>query len=197
MRKIYLTVLITLVALVTKAASFTIAIAGTMYSPASLTVNVGDVVTIQASTVHPLVEVDQTTWNANGTTSLNTGFGVQNADYTFTVTNSGTTYFVCQAHAALGMKGSILANPVAGLKSFELSSRSFDVFPNPASDSFSIKFNQNFDQSPDVKLYNVLGTMIATLKEQTISTEKLANGIYFVVLQNNNNSVSKKIVVNK
>ncbi|MBK9283687.1 MAG: T9SS type A sorting domain-containing protein [Sphingobacteriaceae bacterium] len=197
MKKIYTLCLSLLVAGFAQAASFTISISGTMYTPASSTVNVGDVITIQASTLHPLVEVDQTTYNANGTTSLNTGFGVKTADYTFTVSTAGTLYFVCQVHASMGMKGSILVNPVAGLKSFAISNQSFDVFPNPAKESFSVKLNHNFEQDITIKLFDILGAQVAELTNQPYSTAKLADGVYFVVLQSNNQSVSRKIVVSK
>jgi len=60
------------------AATFSVNISGFSYSPASLTVAVGDVITIQASGTHPLVQVDGATWNAGGTSSVTGGWGVKN-----------------------------------------------------------------------------------------------------------------------
>jgi plastocyanin/adenosine/AMP kinase len=78
------------------------------YSPSSLTINVGDVVTISASNVHPLVQVDQSTWNVNGSAPLSNGWGTKTSNYSFTATTVTTIYFVCQNHVGLGMKGKII-----------------------------------------------------------------------------------------
>ncbi|HXB40461.1 MAG TPA: hypothetical protein VNZ49_07950 [Bacteroidia bacterium] len=54
-------------------ANINITISGFTYSPNATTAVVGDVVTIQASTTHPLVQVDQTNWNANTPTPVSGG----------------------------------------------------------------------------------------------------------------------------
>ena len=63
--------------------SHTILISGTTYSPSSINVDVGDTVTISATSGHPLVQVDSTTWQANGTTELVGGWGTKTSNYTF------------------------------------------------------------------------------------------------------------------
>ncbi len=107
MKKNYITLILIITFVVGKAATYTVNISGFTYSPATLTVNIGDVVTIQANSSHPLIEVDQTTWTAGGTSTLTTGFGVKNSNYTFTVSTTNTIYYACQFHAGMGMKGKI------------------------------------------------------------------------------------------
>ena len=57
MKKIYSYILFTILAVSMKATSYTVSISGFAYSPSTLTVTVGDVVTISASGTHPLAEV--------------------------------------------------------------------------------------------------------------------------------------------
>src|SRR5262245_34631010 len=102
MKKIYILLFVCMTSISVHAASYTIAINGFFYSPPSLTVSIEDVVTIQANTSHPAVEVDQPTWNANGTTPMTGGWGIKSADYTFTITSTNSIYFVCQIHVGTG-----------------------------------------------------------------------------------------------
>ncbi|MCX6256625.1 MAG: putative Ig domain-containing protein, partial [Bacteroidia bacterium] len=80
------------------------------YIPDLTVVNIGETVTIMASSLHPLVQVSSDTWNANLNDPLPGGFGVQTSDYTFTITSPDTIYFVCQHHVSAGMKGRIVVN---------------------------------------------------------------------------------------
>lgn len=91
----------------------TIVTQGLAYNPADLTVSVGDNVTIVATGNHPTTEVSEATWNANGITPLPGGFGTNTSSFTFTVTEPGVIYYVCDNHvASSGMKGVINVNPV-------------------------------------------------------------------------------------
>ena len=112
MKKIYSTILLTIAAFAMNATSYTITTSGFSYSPSTLTVTVGDVVTISASGTHPLAEVSQTTWNANGTATLSTGFGNKTSSYTFTISSTNSIYYVCTNHVGSGMKGQITVSTV-------------------------------------------------------------------------------------
>lgn len=85
----------------------TIVNAGNQFSPDTLMVMPGDTITFNLASMHNAVEVSQATWNANGTTS-NGGFQVPYGGGTITLSTPGTHYYVCQSHAALGMKGIII-----------------------------------------------------------------------------------------
>jgi plastocyanin len=106
MKNIFLA-LLTLLSYSVFSASHTMLINGISYSPSNLSAQVGDTVTISASGSHPLVQVDSTTWQANGSTELVGGWGTKTSNYTFEITANEDIYFVCLAHVLMGMKGKI------------------------------------------------------------------------------------------
>jgi plastocyanin len=86
-----------------------VASAGFAFSPATLTIRAGDTVNFALSSAHNAVEISKTTWDANGTTS-NGGFSIPFGGGTHTFTRPGIYYYICTAHASLGMKGTIIVN---------------------------------------------------------------------------------------
>lgn len=90
--------------------TWTINSSGNNYTPATITINVGDDVNFAIAGSHNVVEISQATWNANGTTRLANGFTtpfgggmVQAAKL-----GLGTHYYICDPHASSGMKGRII-----------------------------------------------------------------------------------------
>lgn len=75
------------------------------FLPDDITVNLFDTVFFSNLGMHDAVEVDEATWNANGTTS-NGGFEYYEDAYHI-FTEAGTYYYVCTPHVANGMKGKI------------------------------------------------------------------------------------------
>ena len=93
--------------------SYIILADGISFSPDTIICDVGDTINFTStSPYHNAVEVDQSTWLANGTTS-NGGFYISSATGSFIPTTAQTYYYVCQPHASMGMKGVIIANAVA------------------------------------------------------------------------------------
>ena len=82
---------------------------GFSFSPATATITAGDTVKFMLSGSHDAVEVSKSTWDANGATS-NGGFTVPFGGGSVTFNQPGTYYYVCIAHVALGMKGTIIVN---------------------------------------------------------------------------------------
>lgn len=207
MKKIYSIIMLALFTLGVKATTHTINISGFTYSPASLSVSVGDTITIQASATHPLAQVDQTTWQANGTTPMAGGFGVKTSAYTFTVSmSSQPIYYVCQNHASMGMKGQINVGVLTGINAFAAPAENLALFPNPASDSFSIRYNQEDDAVLSVNLYSVCGEKLSVPMSDTESGKGLhtiritlppsvSAGVYFVELTNGSRKTVKKLIV--
>lgn len=204
MKKIYSVLFLAILSLAMKATSYTVTISGLSYSPATLTVTIGDVVTINASGNHPLAEVSQTTWIANGTSTLSTGFGNKTSAYTFTVLTATDIYYVCTAHASSGMKGKIVIT-TTGINEQDINSANVTVFPNPAKDKFSIKYNAG-DNNVTVKLFSICGQEIDSLvfKKETISgvctinvdlQNKIPAGVYFLQLTSNSKKVTKKVII--
>ncbi len=205
MKKIYSILLLSLTTLCMNATSYTITTVGTAYSPPTLNVSVGDVVTIAASGTHPLAEVSQTTWMANGTTTLSSGFGNKTSNYTFTITSTTSIYYVCVNHVSMGMKGQINVSTV-GINEQTEAFENINLFPNPAKDNFSIKFNATENGNVTVKLYSLCGQEIESLilnKEfhsgvNTLNL-KLQNaitaGVYFVELNYNSKKIISKLMI--
>lgn len=205
MKKIYLSFVLSFIAFCVKATSYTVSIVGTSYSPATLTATVGDIITIQASTAHPLVQVDQTTWNANGATPMGGGWGTQTSNYTFTVTTAGTIYYVCSAHVSLGMKGQITVSAATNVKElnniFILS-----LYPNPVKEKLTIKFNAPNNGTLKGRLFNVCGSEVelSAINETYFAGEvnytyvipaKVNPGIYLLELVYENKKSIHKIIV--
>ncbi|MFN8115573.1 MAG: T9SS type A sorting domain-containing protein [Bacteroidia bacterium] len=205
MKKIYSVLLLSILAISMKATSYTVTISGFSYSPSTLTVSVGDVVTIAASGSHPLAEVSQTTWNANGTATLSTGFGTKTSSYTFTITSASDIYYVCTNHVTMGMKGMITVSSV-GVKEQANQISGISVFPNPAKNQFSVKFNSSENGNVTAKLYSICGQDIESLtvnKEFFVGTTTLnfdlqnhiPAGVYFVQLNYNSKKITKKLII--
>lgn len=205
MKKIYSVILLSILAISMKATSYTITTSGLSYSPSTLTVTVGDVVTISASGTHPLAEVSQATWNANGTATLSTGFGNKTSSYTFTITAATDIYYVCTNHVGSGMKGKIIVSTV-GIKEQNESIANVSLFPNPAKDQFSVKFNSTENGNVTAKLYSICGQEIESLVVNkdfnagvtTLNFDlqnRIPAGVYFVQLNYNSKKVTKKLII--
>jgi plastocyanin len=205
MKKIYLTLLAIIAFAGIKAATYTITISGFTYSPPTLTVNVGDVVTIQASGTHPLNQVSAATWSANGTATLSGGFGSQTTNYTFTASVAGDVYYVCQNHASMGMKGIVTVQSTTGIAQNALSFQNLNVFPNPAKDKITVSLSSDKAANATFKLFSVIGAEVATLMlNQNVSAGEnkielvlpsLSNGNYILEITSESKKASKKITV--
>ena len=207
MKKIYLILFTCLAFLNSKATSFTVNISGFSYSPSSLTVTVGDVITIGASGIHPLVQVDAAAFAAPSNTAMAGGWGVQSATYTFTVATVGTIYYVCQNHYLSGMKGSITVNATGVVENTAFINQ-FNLYPNPAQNNVQIGFNLTNSSNVSVKLFNLLGQEVSVLTPNTFLAEgnynlnyelpsSISNGSYFMELSSNDKKSTKKLLVNK
>ena len=120
-----------LVAASLTAGAQTINQSGFSFSPATLTVDAGDDITITIGSPHTCTEVTEATWNANGNTS-NGGFNCSAGTHPLTLTIRGTYYYVCQPHASMGMKGQIIVNSTTGVEENNATT-ALRIFPNPAS----------------------------------------------------------------
>ena len=164
-------------------ANINITISGFAYSPNATSAVVGDVVTIAASVTHPLVQLDQATWLANGNTPMGGGWGVKTASYTFTVTTVGIIYYGCQNHiATMQMKG-VVQVAAAGITQATAAAYNISLYPNPiANGEFTVKaegYNSNNDK---IMIYDTEGKLAETHNLTGTLTPvktKLPAGVYF------------------
>lgn len=90
-----------------QATTHTVTTPGLNFSPASLTISLGDTINFAIGTSHNVVEVDLTTWSSNGNTPLPGGFSLPFGGGLLILQSVGSYYYVCSPHASLGMKGMI------------------------------------------------------------------------------------------
>jgi plastocyanin len=168
------------------ATSYTIDISGLSYTPATLNVVVGDEIMIQASGTHPLAEVSEATWNANGNTAMPSGFGVHTSSYTFTVTTVGTIYYVCQNHVGAGMKGLINVSVATGIID-AAEGAELQVYPNIVMNGiFHVSAESDVLKGATVELYSTNGELVKSYAMEAPSAEfraKVATGTYMAVIR--------------
>lgn len=189
-----------------KATSYNITIVGLSYSPATLTVNVGDVITIEATDFHPLVQVSQTSWNTGDNTQISGGFS-STTNYTFTITSdlAGTSiYYLCSNHALSGMKGIINVNVVANIQENKLKEFNFTVYPNPIHTESWINLSLKKSGSVSLTVYDLngrilyqLGNYHMTQGETTIPLDasRLQKGNYILQMRTDQGVLRKQILV--
>ncbi len=86
---------------------------------------------------------------------------------------------------------------IVGIKEHELSSNSIFIYPNPASQNLTIKFNDKIERAT-YKIVDALGQIVAIGNINSdisfINIEKLSAGFYVIELMNNNSKFSAKFV---
>lgn len=187
-----------------KAAQFNVNINGQSYSPATITVNVGDVVIIQASDLHPLIQVSLANWNTNN--AVQEGFGAT-ADFTLTITASmaGTTiYYGCSAHFGSGMKGQININVVSGINENQIRPFNFTVYPNPVTADSWMNVSVKNAGRISITLYDLNGRKIRQLIDQQVKAgeftiafpvSELQKGTYIVQMRTAKERLEKQILI--
>jgi len=173
------------------AATQTINNSGYTFSPSSITINLGDTVSFVLASIHFAVQVDQSTWNADGGTS-NGGFVTNTGGGIVVPTAVGTYYYVCGYHYSLGMKGIITVVEPTGVndphrtlpQTYELTQN----YPNPFNPSTVISYQLPTESVVHISVVNIQGSEVATLVDgpepggyHSIrwSAVNFASGLYF------------------
>lgn len=80
--------------------------------------------------------------------------------------------------------------------------KSFNVFPNPSDNGFSVNLDESAKGNYEMVVYNRLGLKVLTStlnadasKELSVSTASLPNGVYYVVLTSDGDRITKSVVV--
>ncbi len=158
------------------ATKHTITTSGLVYSPASLTVRMGDTVTISANNAHPLLQVSKATFNSNGGAALAGGFGPTTKNYTFTVTAADTIYYICTAHIDYAMKGKIIVAPASGIDASVTPAMDIALYPNPVTTTGTVRLTSDGKNPLSVQIYSINGQL---LKDLTPGLTQ-QNGEYYV-----------------
>jgi plastocyanin len=201
MKNTLLSALFALISVAAFSTTVTITNSGTTFSPAEVTIQVGDTIKFQLESMHNAVEVSQATWTANGNTAL-PGFEVGFGGGTVTGLTAGIHYYVCVPHAFLQMKGKIIVNTTTGINNTTPDNVKLSVYPNPTRGIFTIQFQAKVLQTtsePSLQIYNMKGEPIYTLpvvQEQTqIDFSLMPVGTYFIIINNNAKEYAEKVVL--
>ncbi len=82
-------------------------------------------------------------------------------------------------------------------------SNAFEVFPNPAKDRLNIQFTQSINGRLDVRVTNVQGQLLQAerfdnaLEQVQLNTSGLSNGIYFIYVETDAGTATKKVVIQR
>ena len=155
-------------------------------------------------------------WEDNLTEKVNIkliNYGVSHYDTTVIANNrSGSTYtWHVGSHQTTGTKFKVLiestVNPSVRDKSDHYFSivaptSKIDLYPNPATTSVTLKFNEKDNENYKMSLYNRYNKLIMTrkvdagyMKQLRINTFDLPNGIYFLRLVSPKGVISRKVIV--
>lgn len=203
MKKLYIAiVLFTFLTAVrpAEATVWNISNSGITFSPATITINLGDTVMFNLQSSHNVIEVSQTTWTANGSTS-NGGFSLPFGGGMFVPTTVKTYYYVCQPHASSGMKGQIVVNNSTGIPTPDEVNQILSFMPNPAVNQTIVHTGMKNGVANSLEVFDLTGK--AVLKAQNIPSNYLLdvsilrNGIYFVEFKSEGYRRTSKLVVSR
>lgn len=205
MKKITLSLLLLSISLPGFCTVWTVNSSGNTYTPASITITLGDSVNFVIASSHDAREVSQTTYNANGNTALSGGFQTPfSGGFVLPAQlGVGTHYYVCTPHAVVGMKGIIVVENPTGISENQLLTN-LSVYPNPSSGKFQFTLDGLLlVKSYNLAVYNIQGEKIfaaTDLKQQTsneIDLSGFPKGIYFIRLltDDRRENYDRKIVI--
>ena len=184
-------------------ATINITNAGFTFSPANVTINLGDDINFQLGGSHNAVEVSKATFESGGNTPLPGGFSVEFGGGVVTADKltAGTHYYVCSPHASLGMKGTITVLNTTGVAQYEPKD-GISVYPNPSGGNFQLRIsNPRISKEFDVEIFNVVGAKVYSKPELAqqhvfnIEAADLPKGTYILKVNNGEAAYYRKIVI--
>ena len=86
-------------------------------------------------------------------------------------------------------------DPAFSVNETEINNNAIIVFPNPANETITIKFN-NFEIVENIKIYNEFGQVVKTLDGdmETFYIDDLSPGMYFITITNTKGSFVEKFI---
>jgi len=179
--------------------TWTVTSSGFTFSPATITINLGDTVNFSIGSSHNSVEVSKATWDANGTSPL-PGFtlpfgGGKLLPAQLTI---GTHYYVCTPHASLGMKGTIIVQNTVGITEIQQKT-DVNVYPNPSNGKFQLSVTgSQLSNNCYLEVYNLLGNRVLksgiSVTNASVDLTSMANGIYLFEIVDGQNIITKRVV---
>lgn len=206
MKNLYLLVLFQLLnQMVFSQTTHNVTVGNFSFTPAQITITVGDVVRwTNSGGLHNVVADD----NSFTSGSVSSSSWV----YEHTFNSVGTNPYYCAQHGGpggIGMSGVVSVENPTDIKNDNTSIFKFDLiqnYPNPFNPSTSIQFSVGSGQLVTLKVYDVLGNDVATLVneyrnagtyEVEFNSAALSSGFYFYKLQAGSFVETKKMILMK
>ncbi len=190
---------------VSQATTYNVTNAGFTFSPATLTINIGDEVNFDLGVDHNAVEVSKATWDVNGFTS-NGGFATPLGGGQVTFLQPGTYYYVCVPHASLSMKGTIVVNTITGIDDpVGINNESFKIYPVPATEFITVGFNVPVTSDVRIDVLDIKGKNVKTIisSEYTsgsyireVPVKGIVPGRYIIRYLHNGHQETSNLIVN-
>lgn len=121
--------------------------------------------------------------------------GATNQNYTAT-TNGSYAVIITSGSCSKDTSNCIVISTV-GLKD-NIANATIRMYPNPNNGVFTLEVN---NETADVQISDMLGNIIYNAKhakgKETLDLSNLANGIYLVKVNSNNNTSSNRLIINK
>lgn len=163
---------------------------------ADRTIEVGDTViwTWYADGFHNVVSDD------DATETFESALMGPESTFSYTFTEVGTNGYVCTPHSG-NMFGTITVVPDGSLNTEDFTAlENFKIFPNPATDTFTISFEGQLSKRTDVKIYNTLGQKVRQIQVNSginldLDISNLNSGLYLVKIAQAENSVTKRLMI--
>jgi len=201
MKKIIFSVALSILGITSYATIWTITNSGFTFSPATITITVGDSVNFSLASIHDAIEVDQATWDANGATPLSGGFatplggGMVLPDKL----SIGTHYYVCSVHVgSSGMKGIITVQNPTNITASELDNY-FSFYPNPAKSVLLLNLNVPETQVTHLRILNNTGQEVMEMEVKNganqIDLAKLNSGIFYLILVSDRKQIYRSEII--
>jgi plastocyanin len=174
---------------------------GFTFSPAELTVNVGDTVVFAGSDFHPVLEVNEATWTNKGTTPLAGGFDFPSGSGKIKFTHAGVHYYVCTAHvASKNMKGKITVVVPSAIPDISGNAAVY-VYPIPLTGStLYVTFKNQAQKNFIVSVYDLAGNLRISSNGSTsngqysVDCTNLPKGLFLMKLSSEDGDTYTKFI---
>jgi plastocyanin len=198
-RIIFLVTLIFSGLLVSGQQTFTVTNSGLQFNPVTINAKIGDLITFNVGAMHPVLQVNESTYLANGSAAFPGGFSFPSGSGTYTASEAGTVYYICTSHISSGMKGKIEISQATSVQK-PVSFTDFEIFPNPVDDHLNIK-NPESSNPVSIIVFDMSGKMI--LKSGILNNENnmtsifvndLRKGLYFISVYYSDKTYTTKFI---
>jgi hypothetical protein len=146
------------------------------------------------------------TWTVPAGVTIVSGQGTTNVVLNFNGTPGSTIQLKVKSGNSCGQSSNRLANiSLLNCPRVELATdERFNLYPNPASEEFTVTFSSETEQKTELQILNPEGQLVMTPiflsgsgpQQYNVSTTSLADGVYFVLMKSSDGTMkTQKIII--